>query len=98
MGLREHLSAPLGVTIYFADAHSPWPQGSNENTNGALPNGASLNVHPAKLRTIQNLLNGRPMPVLSGATRSRRNATPIAPPGAGSPDRGPVLGPIDHDC
>ena len=72
LALHEHLSGLLGVPIYFADAHSPWQRGSNENTNGVLrrhlPKGTSLDVHPAKLRTIQKLLNGRPMKVLSGAT------------------------------
>ena len=69
---HEHLSALLGVPIYFADPHSPWQRGSNENTNGVLrrhlPKGTSLDVHPVGLRTIQNLLNSRPMPVLSGST------------------------------
>lgn len=55
-----------------ADAHSPWQRGSHENINSELcrhlPKGTSLYVHPAKLRTIQNRLNNRPMPVLLGAT------------------------------
>ena len=72
LALHERLSALLGVSIYFADAHSPWQRGSNENTNGVLrrhlPKGTSFDVHPAKLRTIQNLLDGRPMQALSGAT------------------------------
>lgn len=76
------LSQRLGVPVYFADAHSPWQRGSNENLNGVLrrhlPTGTSLDVHPAKLRAIQDRLNNRPMPVLSGTTPKEAYAAKIA--------------------
>lgn len=81
LALHATLTKLLHVPIYFADAHSPWQRGSNENLNGVLrrhlPKGTSLNVHPAKLRSIQDLLNGRPMPVLSGATPKEAYAAKI---------------------
>jgi IS30 family transposase len=36
MSRHQDLTAVTGVTVYFADPHSPWQRGSNENTNGLL--------------------------------------------------------------
>ena len=36
MSEHKQLSERTGVAVFFADPHSPWQRGSNENTNGLL--------------------------------------------------------------
>ena len=62
-----------GLKIYFADPHSPWQRGSNENVNGLvrqyLPKGIDLNsVPPNQVQDIADLLNTRPRLVLTDRT------------------------------
>jgi len=69
MSRHQDITAALGTTVYFADAHSPWQRGSNENTNGLLrqyfPKGTDLSRHtPADLRAVADERNARPRAVL----------------------------------
>jgi IS30 family transposase len=53
------------TTVYFADPHSPWQRGSNENTNGLIrfffPKGTNfLTVTDEELQYVVDLINNRP--------------------------------------
>jgi IS30 family transposase len=62
---HEALSRRSGLQIYFADPHSPWQRGLNENTNGLLrqffPKGSDFTrVSPQRLAWATWLINNRP--------------------------------------
>lgn len=70
---HERIEKSTGMKIYFADPHSPWQRGSNENTNGLLrqyfPKGIDFDtVTDQQLRDAADELNDRPRLVLGDRT------------------------------
>ncbi|MDF1525024.1 MAG: IS30 family transposase [bacterium] len=65
MACHEKLAENTKIKVYFADPHSPWQRGINENTNGLLrqylPNRTDLSAYSQKeLDQIALKLNTRP--------------------------------------
>ena len=73
MARHELLRKRLHLHTYFADPHSPWQRGSNENTHGLLrqylPKNAPLDhFSQRELNTIAQRLNNRPRKTLGWMT------------------------------
>jgi IS30 family transposase len=67
----------LRMPVYFADPHSPWQRGSNENTNRLLRHwfekGTDLSGwSPEDLKRVAAMLNARPRPTLDLDTPAQR--------------------------
>ena len=70
---HQRIEQATGLKIYFADPHSPWQRGSNENINGLLrqyfPKGTDLNAWTAgQLNYVAAELNDRPRLCLADQT------------------------------
>jgi IS30 family transposase len=70
---HQRVEQTIGIKIFFADPHSPWQRGTNENTNGLLrqyfPKGADLRlVTDQHLLEVTRRLNQRPRLVLGDRT------------------------------
>lgn len=62
-----------GVKVFFADPHSPWQRGTNENTNGLLrqyfPKGTDLSRwSDREIQAVAHALNTRPRKTLGWKT------------------------------
>lgn len=73
MACHEKITAQTGVTVYFADPHSPWQRGSNENTNGLIrtyfPKRTDFSTYSDEdFKKVENALNNRPRKTLEYLT------------------------------
>ena len=73
LGAHAQFTAETRMPVYFADPRSPWQRGTNENTNGLLPQyfakGTDLSRWSADdLEAVASALNNRPRKVLGWKT------------------------------
>ena len=79
LSAHAQFKVDTGIAVYFADPHSPWQRGTNENTNRLLrfwfEKGSPLAGHTADdLDRVAAKLNRRPRPTLGLETPANRLA------------------------
>lgn len=77
--LSDHarFTVESGVKVFFADPHSPWQRGTNENTNGLLrqyfPKGTDLSRWSIReIQAVATALNSRPRKTLGWRTPAEK--------------------------
>lgn len=73
MSAHAQFKVETGIPVFFADPHSPWQRGTNENTNGLLrqyfPKGTDLARWSAdEIEAVAHALNTRPRKTLGWKT------------------------------
>jgi IS30 family transposase len=73
LSAHAQFKVDTGIAVYFADPHSPWQRGTNENTNGLLrqyfPKGTDLSRWSLEdLLAVQAAVNSRSRKVLDWKT------------------------------
>lgn len=73
MSAHAQFKVETGIPVFFADPHSPWQRGTNENTNGLLrqyfPKGTDLSRWSAEeIEAVAHALNSRPRKTLGWRT------------------------------
>ena len=91
---HAQLKIDTGFDVFFADPHSPWQRGMNENTNGLLrqyfPKGADLSLWSSEdIDAVAATINSRPRKVLGWRTPTEalnEHLRSLQQPGAATTD------------